>query len=141
MTDDDLPTRLRGVADAAAPGLTDAELDAIETAADRLDGDDPLLAAIADGNVHDQLLGYMNGDESAEATLGRLLRALPSFASQECVACGRSFETLADADWLAWRLRVDDTDRRRTDLYCGPSCLADSLDAHFEIPVTEEGQR
>lgn len=100
--------------------------------------DDKLLEAIDSGDIHDQLLGYITDGETAEECLGRLLDAHPSFVDRECRECGRSRKPLDDNDWLAWRLKVEDSDRRRTDIYCGPSCLAKSLNAEFEIPITEE---
>lgn len=97
---------------------------------------DAVLDAIDNPGAHDNLLGYMRDDEDAEDAIERLLFALPSFAQLECQACGRDLR-LNEDDWLAWRLKVEDTDRRRTDLFCGPSCLADSLNAEFEIPITD----
>jgi hypothetical protein len=99
--------------------------------------DDPLLKAINDGDVHDQLLGYKQDGESAEAALGRLLRALPSFAHRECGNCGRDLAPLAESDFVATRFPVEDTDYRRTDVYCGFTCLADAMDAEFRFNVRE----
>jgi len=79
----------------------------------------------------DQLAGYQRGDESLAETLQRLVDAHASFIDRECQACGADLEPLDEHDWLAWRLRVEDTDRRRTDLFCDPGCLADNIGAQF----------
>lgn len=100
------------------------------------DGQDSLLESIDSGDAHDQLLGYMHEGESADEALERLLFALPSFAHLECHECGRELE-LKDDDWIAWRLRVEDTDYRRTDLYCGLSCLGKSINAIIKAPTTD----
>lgn len=99
--------------------------------------DDQLLEAIDDGDVHDGLLGYTQDGESAEAALGRLLRALPSFTSRECGNCGRDLAPLAESEFVATRFLTEDTDRRRTDVYCGFDCLADSMGAEFRFPARE----
>jgi hypothetical protein len=95
--------------------------------------DDEVLHAIDDGDTHDQLLGYMNDGESAEDALKRILSAYPSFVDRECNQCGRDLAPLADHDWVASRLKVEATDRRRTDLYCGFACLAESMNAEFRF--------
>jgi len=75
--------------------------------------------------------------ETAEDALARLLAAVPMRSSKHCQVCGTELDPLDETDWLAWRLRVKDSDRRRTDLFCGPSCLADSMNARLEVPITE----
>jgi len=97
---------------------------------------DPVLEAIDNPDAHDNLIGYMRDGESADDALERILFALPSFAHLECCECGRDLG-LQEDDWIAWRLLVEDTDYRRTDLYCGLGCLAQSLNAEFEIPITD----
>jgi hypothetical protein len=86
-----------------------------------------ILDTIEDGDVHDQLMLHNREDESYEETIGRLLRAAPSPNNMECAECGREIDDLADADWTASRLRVRDTDHRRTDLFCGPNCIVKSF--------------
>jgi|GEM_PF-6172657 len=95
---------------------------------------DPVLGAIDDGDVHDQLLGYMTEDETAEAALERLLFALPSFNDLECKGCGKDLSPLDETDWIAWRLQVEDSDHRRTDLFCGLGCLTESIGATLDYP-------
>jgi hypothetical protein len=83
-----------------------------------------LLDHIENGDVHDNLLGYMRDGETAEEALERLLFSLPSFARLECQECGRDLE-LQDDSWVAWRLPVAHADYRRTDLYCSITCVMD----------------
>lgn len=82
-----------------------------------------LLEEIEDGDVHDMLLGYMDEGQSAEEALKHLLFALPSFTDLECKQCGRDLEPLDENDFVALRLKVAESDYRRTDLYCGPACF------------------
>lgn len=83
---------------------------------------DELLETIDDGDVHDQLLGYMVGGETAEEALRTILFALPSFNDLSCRSCGTDLTPLDENDFVALRLKVAGSDHRRTDLYCGTAC-------------------
>lgn len=87
---------------------------------------DPILKLIDDGDVHDQLLLHQQEDERIEETIKRLLKAAPNPVDMTCPYCGRDVTErtgLADSSWVAVRNRVEDTDYRRTDLYCDQVCL------------------
>lgn len=89
-----------------------------------------VLNVLDDGDVHDTLLGHMNEGETAEEALRRLLFALPSWNDLKCQTCGADLQPLDENDWIAWRLQTEGG-HRRTDLYCGPTCLSKSLDGVF----------